>query len=191
VNITKVSYVAAPALMAGYGVVRLVSGHHGPGLGWTAGHLLMLGALVMFGWVIGGLRRLAPGVVANVCATIASVGLVSVIVQIGLDLVVGAISADAAEQSRLFGQIQAVPGVLPLVYTVVPLLLQLGILAQSIVAAAGRGPRRAPWWTPVLILAGTVAGGLGLDYIPVAGLLYLLALAPLAPRAPRVATTTV
>jgi hypothetical protein len=190
VNITKVSYFAAPALMAGYGIVRLVSGHHGPGLGWTVGHLLMLGALVMFGWVIDGLRRLAPGVAADISAVIASAGLASVIVQIVLDLVVGGISADAAEQARHFEQIQAVPGVLPLVYTVVPLLLQVGILAQAIVAAVGRS-RPAPWWTPVLILVGTVAGALGLDYIPVAGLLYLLALAPLALRAPRVATTTV
>jgi len=188
VNIVKVSFFAGPALMAGYGVVRLVS-HHGPGLGWMAGHLLMLAALVMFGWVIGGLRRAGRGIAANVFAAIAYVGLGAVIVQIVLDLAVGAMSADAAAQSRHFQQIQAVPGVLPLVYTVVPLFFQVGLLALAVVAAVGRS-RPAPWWTPVLILAGSALAGLGLDYIPVVGLLYALALAPLALRTSRAVPAT-
>jgi hypothetical protein len=186
VNLTRVSFVAAPALMAGYGVVRLAT-DRGPGLGWTVGHLLMLAGLVLFAWVIAGLRRAGAGIAANVFAAIAYVGLAASIVQIGVDIVVGLISADKAEKSRHFEAIQAVPGVLPLVYTVVPLFFYLGAVALSILAAT-TGPRLAPGWTPVLILLGTVAAGLSLDYIPVAGLLYLIALTPLALRAPRVAS---
>ena len=185
-NLTKVSFIAAPALMAGYGIVRLASDHRSPGLGWTVGHLLMLAALILFAWVIAGLRRAGAGIAANIFAVISYVGLAASIVQIGLDIVVGLISADAAEKSRHFDQIQAVPGVLPLVYTVVPLFFHLGTVALAI-AAATAGPRRAPWWTPVLILLGTATAGVNLDYIPVAGLLYAIALTPLALRtvAPR------
>src|SRR3712207_3367143 len=45
-------FVAAPTLLFGYGVVRLVDGRdgaYGPGLAWTIGHLLFLAGLVMFG----------------------------------------------------------------------------------------------------------------------------------------------
>jgi hypothetical protein len=42
-------FVAAPALIFGYGVVRLIDGldgEYGPGLTWIIGHLLFLAGLV-------------------------------------------------------------------------------------------------------------------------------------------------
>ncbi|WP_345033840.1 hypothetical protein [Kutzneria kofuensis] len=36
VKVRDIAFVAAPALLGGYGVVRLLSGH-GPGIGWDGG----------------------------------------------------------------------------------------------------------------------------------------------------------
>jgi hypothetical protein len=181
VNTTKISLVAAPALMGAYGVVRLLDGQRGPGFGWTFGHLLMLTGLLLFGLVITGLRRLAPGRTATAFAGIAFTGLAASVTQIGIDIVVGLISGDQADKHHAFDQIQQVPGVRPVVYTVVPVLFYVGLLGLTVLPAVVR-PRPVAWWTPVLILAGTVAAATNLDYMPEAGLFYMLALGPLALR---------
>ncbi|MEU8264577.1 hypothetical protein AB0C02_28665 [Micromonospora sp. NPDC048999] len=185
-NIAKASFVAAPALMAGYGVVRLTDSEHSPGFVWTFGHLLMLASLVMFGWVFAGLRGAVPGRNAKVFGAIGFVGLGAVIVQICADIVVGFMSSDAATKDHNFERFQEIPGVLPVVYTVVPVLFYVGLLGLTISAAVVR-PRPLPWWTPVLILVGTAVAGVSLDYIPEAGVLYLIAFLPLVLRTPRVA----
>jgi hypothetical protein len=184
VNIAKASFVAAPVLMAGYGVVRLTDSEHGPGFAWTFGHLLMLAGLVMFGWVFAGLRRAVPGRTANAFAVIGFVGLGAVIVQICVDIVVGFMSSDAAAKDHNFERFQDIPGVLPVVYTVVPLFFYIGLLALTTLGAVAR-PRPLPWWTPALILVGTAAAGVDLDYIPEAGVLYLIAFLPLVLRTTR------
>lgn len=110
-SITKVSCLAAPALMGAYGVVRLMDGRHGPGFGWTFGHSLMLAGLVLFAWVIAGLRRLAPpGLAVNLLTAISAVGLAASCVQLGIDLVVGLLSDDAAAKHHYNERIQSVPG---------------------------------------------------------------------------------
>lgn len=181
-NLTKVSYLAAPALMGAYGVVRLMGGQHGPGFGWTFGHSLMLAGLILFAWVIAGLRRLArPALAANVLAAIGAAGLVASCVQFGIDIVVGLLSKDAAAKHHYSERIQGVPGLTPLVYTVVPVFFYVGVLGLTVLLATVR-PRIGPWWAPVLVLAGTVTVATDLDYIPESAALYLLALAPFAFR---------
>ncbi|MDN3356697.1 hypothetical protein [Actinomadura sp. DC4] len=188
-NLTKVSYLAAPALMGAYGVVRLMGGQHGPGFGWTFGHSLMLAGLVLFAWVIAGLRRLAPpGLAANALAAIGAVGLVATCVQFGIDIVVGLLSEDAAAKHHYSERIQGVPGLTPLVYTVVPVFFYVGVLGLLVLLATARA-RIAPWWAPVLILAGTATVAADLDYIPESAVLFLLGLAPFAFQNRNVMTT--
>lgn len=183
VNLGKVSFIAAPALIGAYGVARLIDRQSRAG--WTFGHLLMLAGLVLFGLVIVELRRLAPGRTSTSFAAIGLIGLAASVAQIGIDIVVGLLARDAADKQHMFQQIQQVPGVQPVVYTVVPILFYVGLLGLTVVAAVARS---AAWWTPALVLAGTVAAATNLDYIPVAGALYVLALAPMAFRRIRRAT---
>ncbi|MEU9074938.1 hypothetical protein ACFYUY_16175 [Kitasatospora sp. NPDC004745] len=183
-RLTPYAAVAAPALMALYGGIRLVPGSRAPGLGWTAGHTAMFAGLLLFAPVLVALRGLlAPRSAAGRAAAGAALGtafagLACSLVQIGIDLYVGVVAADKADQSRLFDRVQGVPGVLPLVYQVGPLLFYVGLLALLVAAAAG--PARAlRWWSPVLMLVGTAASGVDLALIPVAAVCYLAALAPL------------
>ncbi|MFJ6383026.1 hypothetical protein ACIQI7_23880 [Kitasatospora sp. NPDC092039] len=189
-RLTSWAVVGAPALMALYGGIRLVPGSRGPGPGWTAGHTAMLAGLLLFAPLLLALhRRLSPRGTAGRIAVGAALGtafagLLCSLAQIGIDLVVGLAAADKAEQSRLFDRVQDVPGVLPAVYQVGPLLFHVGLLALLTAAAAGRS-RALPRWSPALVLLGTLASGVDLALIPLAAACYLLALAPLArPAAP-------
>lgn len=186
--------VGAPALMALYGGIRLVPGSREPGPGWTLGHTAMFAGLLLFAPVLRALRGLlaprgtaAGRLAANAALGTAFAGLAASLVQIGIDLGVGLAAGDKAEQVRLFGRIQDVPGVLPVVYQVGPLLFYVGLLAL-LVAASVRAGRVLRWWSPVLMLVGTVASGADLAFIPLAAACYLVALTPLvrfgaAPRA--------
>ncbi|MET8623085.1 hypothetical protein ABZW30_04900 [Kitasatospora sp. NPDC004669] len=186
--------VGAPALMALYGGIRLVPGSRAPGLGWTAGHTAMFAGLLLFAPVLFALRRLlAPRgttvgrLAANTALGTALAGLAASLVQIGIDLYVGLASSTKDEQARLFERVQDVPGVLPVVYKVGPLLFYVGLLALLVAASVGAA-RTLRWWSPVLMLVGTVASAADLAFIPLAAACYLGALAPLtrpglAPRA--------
>ncbi|MGW2251904.1 hypothetical protein ACWCXH_17115 [Kitasatospora sp. NPDC001660] len=177
--------VGAPALMALYGGIRLVPGSREPGLGWTAGHTAMFAGLLLFAPVLLALHRLiAPrGTVAGRLAAgtglgVAFTGLAASAVQIGIDLYVGLASATKGEQARMFERIQAVPGVLAAVYKVGPLFFYVGLLALLIAASVGAS-RTLRWWSPVLMLVGTLASMVDLAFIPPAAACYLIALAPL------------
>ncbi|MBD0669862.1 hypothetical protein BU198_03820 [Streptomyces sp. CBMA156] len=172
--------------MALYGGIRLLPGSREPGPGWTTGHAAMFAGLLLFAPLLLALRRLlAPGgttagrFAAGAALGTAVTGLACSLTQIGIDLVVGLTAADGAEQSRMFDRVQDVPGVLPAVYQVGPLLFHVGLLALLTAAAAGRS-RALRWWSPVLVLLGTLASGADLAFVPVAAACYLLALAPLA-----------
>ncbi|ARF79903.1 hypothetical protein ACIG0C_14890 [Kitasatospora aureofaciens] len=184
-RLTGYAAVGAPALMALYGGIRLVPGSRQPGLGWTAGHTAMFAGLLLFVPVLLALRALlaprgttAGKLAANAALGTAFAGLLASLVQIGIDLYVGVVSATKEEQSRLFGRVQDVPGVLPAVYQVGPLLFYVGLLALLVAASVGAG-RTLPWWSPVLMLVGTLATGVDLAFIPLAAACYLVALAPL------------
>ncbi|MFJ9693473.1 hypothetical protein [Kitasatospora sp. NPDC101183] len=185
-RLTSYAVVGAPALMALYGAIRLVPGSREPGLGWTAGHTAMFAGLLLFAPALMALRRvLAPRgtaagrLAANAALWAAFTGLAASLVQIGIDLVVGLAAEDKADQTRMFERVQDVPGVLPVVYQVVPLLFYVGLLAMLAAASVGAG-RALRWWSPVLMLVGTVASGADLAFIPLAAACYLGALLPLA-----------
>ncbi|MFJ5719022.1 hypothetical protein [Streptomyces sp. NPDC093149] len=165
--------LVGPALMAGYGVVRLVGravGDYGPGAWWTVAHLLFLAAVVAFVAVFRGLRGLAGvrggrRVAVEVASWAGVLGAAAVAVQALIDLGVGFVAADEQSMSDLFGKVQDVPGVMPLVYTVVPLLFWVGLLALvTLLAFFRRDLVRA--WAPVAVLAGTVLMAMSLDLLP-------------------------
>ncbi|MFF4670326.1 hypothetical protein ACFY1C_10680 [Streptomyces sp. NPDC001279] len=79
--------------------------------------------------------------------------------------------------SELFERVQDVPGVVPLVYTVVPMLFWLGLLALVTLLAVFRRDL-VPGWTPPLVLVATVLMAVSLDLLPVGGLGLGLALLP-------------
>lgn len=184
-RLTPLAVVGAPALMGLYGGIRLLDGSRAPGSGWLVGHGLMFVGLLLFGVVLVALRRglrprgTAGRLGAAAAAGTAFAGLAASLVQIGIDLYVGAVAVDKADQHRLFDAVQSRPGVMPAFYTVGPLLFYVGLLVLLVAAAAGRA-RTLRWWSPVLMLVGTAMTAVDLALIPVAAVLYLAALAPLA-----------
>lgn len=179
--IAATAFIAAPIFMLTYGVIRLLGGHPGPGPGWTIGHLAFLIALFLFGLVLLGLRRLAQSrrrglqVAADLATAAGFLGLVAMIIQISVDLFVGMASADHAEMSRMFDNFQSWPGVTPAIYTIVPQLLFVGLIALGVLAALTR--RMHPLGV-ILMIAGTALAAVNLDLLPAAALCYLLALVP-------------
>ncbi|MGW4893277.1 hypothetical protein ACWEQL_13580 [Kitasatospora sp. NPDC004240] len=184
-RLTPLAVVGGPALMGLYGGIRLLDGSREPGAGWLVGHALMFVGLLLFGVVLAALHRglrprgVAGRIGAGAVAGAAFAGLAASLVQIGIDLYVGAVAVDKADQHRMFDVVQSKPGVLPAFYSVGPLLFYVGLLALLVAAAAGRA-RTLRWWSPVLVLVGTAMTAADLALIPVAAVLHLVALAPLA-----------
>ncbi|MEV4434078.1 hypothetical protein [Streptomyces sp. NPDC049585] len=182
----RAAFTAGPLCMVAYGLLRLIDDRHGPGPDWSLGHLALLAGLLLFVPVFAGLRdRAARGrgpVARALAASGAVVGLAGAAagaVQAAVDLAVAYCSADRATMDRLFAHVQSVPGVMPVVYTVGPVLFYVGLVLLLVQLAAQRAI--APW-RPVAVVAGVVVTAATLDLIPVGGLLFLLALAPLGPR---------
>ncbi|NUP34214.1 MAG: hypothetical protein HOU01_21260 [Streptomycetaceae bacterium] len=187
----RTAFHLAPALMAVYGVVRLVDGRdgqHGPGPAWTIGHLFFLGSLLVYGAVIAGLRRRivaaegggrARRITAGVLTAVAGIGLAAFVRVAVLDIVVGLKAADAAEKSALSDRYADVPAVLPQpFYEIGPVLFMAGLLAllvQYAVAGPRRGARAA--LAPVLVLLGFVGITADMDLLPVGAALIWFALA--------------
>ncbi|WP_327273359.1 hypothetical protein OG609_15505 [Streptomyces sp. NBC_01224] len=179
------AFLAGPALMAGYGAVRLVGravGDYGPGVWWTTAHLLFLAGVLAFVPVFLGLRRLAGErggrrVAVEVAAWAGLAGAAAVAVQAVIDLAVGFVAADKHAMGEIFERVQDVPGVMPLVYTVVPMLFWFGLLGLvTLLAFFRRDLVRA--WAPVAVLAGVVPAAVSLDLLPIGALCIGLALLP-------------
>ncbi|MFJ2028431.1 hypothetical protein [Streptosporangium sp. NPDC087985] len=174
------SLVAAPLLFASYGIARIIDGldgSRGPGIAWTIGHLCFLVGLVLCVPVFRRLWALAGGgATATAGYVIGLVGALSLGVQFVIDLVVGFLSADHEAMGPRFEAVQAVPGVEPLVYTVVPPLFYVGMLMLMTQLAVRRS---VPWWSPALVLAQAVVPLASKDLIPLAAALLLLAFVPL------------
>ena len=185
----RICFVAAPAFTAAYGVVRLLGlaqGSYGPGLAWTAGHLLFLIGLLLFAPVLLGLHRLVPAtsraqrVIADVALAVALIGLIAFVRQALIDLVVGLRAADHQAMGGLYQQIGDFPGVLPAAfYNVGPLLFEVG-LAGLVILLALLPPRRLPLWSPVLFLLGAILIAVDLDLLTPGAILFALALSPAA-----------
>ncbi|MEE4490808.1 hypothetical protein [Streptomyces sp. BE230] len=178
--------LVGPALMAGYGVVRLIgraAGDYGPGVWWSLAHILFLAGVLAFVPVFLGLR-LPAGVRGSrragirVAAGIGLLGAAAVAVQAVIDLVVGFLAADKQAMSDMFEKVQGVPGVMPAVYTVVPMLFWLGLLALvTLLAFFRRG--EVPGRSPLLVLAGIVMMAMSLDLLAAGALCVGLALYPM------------
>lgn len=188
--LTRVSFLAAPALLALYGLVRLIPGSKDPGAGWAAGHLALLLGLALFAPVFLALRGLAPATTgrrftAALATPAALAGLLASVAQAAIDLVIGFRAHDRAGMDELFGQVQQHAAVKLAVYSVGPLLFYVGLLALLAAATTRRGPV-GPWALP-LVLLGIVLSAVDLDLMPLGSACFLLALAPIPSRALRAA----
>ncbi|MEU6411504.1 hypothetical protein [Microbispora sp. NPDC046933] len=174
------SLVAAPLLVGAYGVARMadgLDGSRGPGLAWTVGHLFFLAALVLFVRIFGRLRTMAGGGVTATAGYAAGLaGAMALAAQFTIDIVVGFLSADHDAMGPRFDAVKAIPGVEPVVYTVVPLLFYAGMVTLVARLAAGR---RVTWWSPALVLVQAVLPLVSKDLIPLGASLLLLAFVPL------------
>ncbi|MEU9144093.1 hypothetical protein [Streptomyces sp. NPDC048349] len=184
-RLTRFSLIAAPLLLTLYGSVRLFAeGSKEPGAAWITGHFAFLLGVLLFGVVCEGLRRTAVVAarparrrVARAGALAALAGVAASTAQAVIDLYVGFRAADKAEMSAIFARVQEVPGVLPVVYTVVPVFLYLGVFT---LLATLRGAVAAR--SLVFFVLGTAAIVTDLDFLPLGGLCYLVAFASLRRR---------
>lgn len=182
---TATAFLLGPALMAGYGVVRLIGravGDYGPGVWWSVAHVLFLAGVLAFVPVFLGLRMPAgvrgggrAGV--RVAAGAGLLGAAALAVQAVIDLVVGFVAADDRAMSDMFEKVQDVPGVMPVVYTMVPLLFWIGLLALVTLLAFFRRDE-VPGWSPLLVLAGVVMMAASLDLLAAGALCIGSALFP-------------
>ncbi|MEV1175154.1 hypothetical protein [Nonomuraea sp. NPDC049784] len=178
---SRFAFIAAPVLVFGYGVIRILDGldgSRGPGLAWTSGHLAFMAALVLFVHIFWQMRRMAGGnALSTVSAVAGTAGVVALLAQFGIDIAVGFLAADHAGMSVLFEQVKSVPGVPFAVYGGGPILFYLGQLALVGQLAA---MRRVKAWTPVLVLADLVLPFIDKDLIPLGSLCLLVSFIPLA-----------
>lgn len=181
-RLTRFSLVAGPLLLLVYGSVRLlVEGSREPGAAWITGHFAFLFGLLFFGVICEGLRRtVAAGAgpvrrrMAAAGAVVALVGVAASTAQVVIDLYAGFRAADRPEMREIFARVQDVPGVLPVVYTVVPVFFYLGVIT---LLALLRGAAAVRSLVPFVL--GTAAMAVDLDFLPIGGLCYLLAFVPL------------
>jgi hypothetical protein len=195
-DVTRFSYLAAPALLLGYGVARLIDGldgHYGPGWAWTIGHVFFGISLTLFGVVLAGLRREVPRyrVIATAALAAGVVGLLVFIRSVIVDLIVGFQGVSRADMDRIYPRYDGFPGGLPTALTRVldnlgPALFIAGFLMLVIQLAVVR-PRRLSWRSPMLIAIGFACITVNLELLPVAGAVMLTGLLPM--RAQRADST--
>jgi hypothetical protein len=175
------SLLTLPLCLAAYGVIRLVGrmdGRYGPGLDWQAGHLVALLGLLLFVPAVLGLRRALPRLPGRDAAVVVVLlGVATTVVQFVVDVVAGLLAADRAGMNEITGRFTGVPGVRAVFYLVGPPLLYVGLLALTVVLVRAR---LLAWWSPALVLVGSVLPVVSLDLMPAAGLCLLAALAPVA-----------
>lgn len=179
-KIARFAAVAAPLFMVAYGVIRLIGrmdGIYGPGLDWQAAHLANLAGLVLFVFLVLGIRRLlAPGWGRDAVVAMTLVGAAASIVQFVADIVEGLLAADKAGMRELSREFRSLPGVDLAFYQVGPQLLYVGMIALSALLAYAH---KLPWWSVGVVLASSLLPMVTLDLIPVSAAGYLLAFVPL------------
>lgn len=157
--------LAAPALLAVYGLFRLLDGldgGHGPGLYWTAGHVAFFASILGCGVLgvqlaLAAPRRLAP--ITAVASTAMLTGVVLFLWVILTDLVPS------------LEQVWKLPDLLMLVG---PVALSLGLTS---LLALNVDSEVAPW-TPIVFLAAFIVIGVDLDFLLPAAAAMVLALRP-------------
>jgi hypothetical protein len=171
----RITAIGAPILLFLYGVLRLIDGmdgHHGPGFARDLGHTLFLIAFVLLGGLTVGLRRLVP-VTRRPARMVADLAMVAGL--FGAACFIWVILGD------LFARLHhaaPLPGPLEVAG---PLAFQVGVLGLLVMLVVAR-PRRLPFWSPVLVLAGFLLFAINLDLLPVGALIVLFGLSPLARR---------
>ncbi|MFD8985475.1 hypothetical protein [Streptomyces sp. NPDC059564] len=181
--LTRAAFATAPALILSYGAIRLTDPDHGPGPVWTAGHLALAAAMLLFTVVFAGLLALARPdsgragrLSAGAAAVLGVAGALAVTAQACIDLVVGFRAADRAGMERLFEQVQSYPGVVPALYSVGPLMFYVGLVWLLVQLSARR---RVPLWSPLAAVAGIATAAVGgLDLMPLSAAFFCAALAP-------------
>ncbi|MBB4980750.1 hypothetical protein [Streptomyces nymphaeiformis] len=176
-------FTIAPLCMTAYGVIRLTDATHGPGISWSLGHLALLASVSAFVPVMWRLRRWATagrgqaaGLFAGFAAAAGLLGAAAATAQTVIDLAVGFLCADREAMDIMFDEVRSHPGVTPAIYTIGPLLFYVGLTLLMVQLAA---IRRIAVWRPLLVVAGIAVTAMSLDFLPLGGLLLLLALAPL------------
>jgi hypothetical protein len=166
-----VALIGAPVLWLSAWTIMRLDGHNGPGLSWTAAHVMWLFAYPLFGLLaIAAMRQICSvsgtkhfsGVVA-VSLTIA--GAVAFVGQMIIDLAVGLKAENWDEMTGLYDDVFAVPGVEPGLFQFGPALLYTGLVALTVSAAASG---RVPAMVPITVAVGTalmVSGREGPDAI--------------------------
>ncbi|MEV0567219.1 hypothetical protein [Dactylosporangium sp. NPDC050588] len=156
--------LGAPVLLFVYGTLRLIDGRDGhhdkDGALWNVGHVcffiafVLLAALTVHAYRT--LHRHRGVALPAVAAALFGAGCF-------LWVIVGDIFASFPE----------LPDALQVVG---PALFQLGMLALLVLLVLAR---RAPWWSPALVVAAFAAIGVNLDLIPLAAVLLFAGLLPL------------
>jgi hypothetical protein len=160
-----------------------MDGTYGPGVDWQAAHLANLAGLVLFVFLVFGIRRLlTPGPGRDTVTTVALVGAAASIVQFVADIVEGLLAADKAEMRELSHQFHALPGVDLAFYQVGPHLLYVGMIALTAMLAH---ERKLPWWSVAVVLVSSLLPLVTPDLIPLSAAGYLVALIPLWRRLQR------
>ncbi|WP_307812876.1 hypothetical protein [Micromonospora coerulea] len=163
--------LAAPVLLFGYGILRLLDGRDGyrdkSGWPWRVGHILFLLGIVLFAVLMVELRRLLLAtsprlrVLTDVATVAGLVGAAAFVWVILGDIFPGFADAVPPPDPVLAGG---------------PALFQLGLLTLLVRAVA---VRLLPAWGPVLVLVGFVAIAVDLDLLPLGAALVFAGLLPI------------
>ncbi|MEV6931169.1 hypothetical protein AB0M46_42690 [Dactylosporangium sp. NPDC051485] len=167
--LVRAGAVAAPALMFGYGTLRLLDGmdghYHKGSLLWNAGHVMFFAAIVLLAAMAVAARALLP--------------LRDVTNRLVTDLaVVATVAGSVAFLWVITGDLNpGFPALPDALQTAGPAAFQLGLLALLVQLVRGR---RLPAWSPVAVLFAFLLIIVSLDLIPLGGILLFVGLLPLA-----------
>ncbi|MBQ1119834.1 hypothetical protein [Streptomyces sp. B15] len=180
---TRIAFLGAPLLTLAYGVIRILDGldgQRGPGLAWTAGHLVFIGAMALFIVAFAQMRQGAGrNMLSTVLAVLGSIGAVALSIQFGIDIIAGALTHDALSMSIKTAELREASHTALLAYDVGPYLFyvsQVAIVAQLAVM------RRIKAWTPFLVLIDMIMPFVDKDLIPVGAVVLLISFASISQR---------
>jgi multisubunit Na+/H+ antiporter MnhB subunit len=181
----RIPFIAAPVLMFGYGVIRILDGldgERGPGPAWTVGHLVFIAAMGMFLLVFRHLHRLAGrDTLSTVTLVVAAVGAVALIGQFGVDIVSGLLADDHARMAEISRNVHDNPLVALAIYDVGPYLFYAG---QFVLVLQLALTRRIAGWTPLLLLADLAMPLVDKDLIPIGAAALLVSFVSISRRIP-------
>ncbi len=149
--------VTAVGLPLGWCAMRPIGGAAVPGFWWTTAHLVWFVALAWVGVLLG--RVLRGSVPGRVAAAVVTVSAVLNAVQVGLDVVAGALAEDSAALKAGLPGLTDLPAVHVLVYGAGAQVLHVG-LAVAVVLLARRGQVPAPAAAAVLVGEVAIAASL-------------------------------